>query len=187
MNRKYKKYLKLNVMSLFFIAISFISVTLAWFAYSGMAKVSTDIEVKSWLIEFEKKDKTVSNNIVISLSEIYPGMETLHETIKIKNKGDSDARLSASIVSARILDEEFNSEKTEQKAEFLRGNSEGGVFYLDCLDRLKNKIGLGETWYLLCRNKFFLENAQNFLHENLIPYWTEDGFFINQKDMVKLS
>ena len=114
MNRKYKTYLKINVMSLFFIAISSISVTLAWFAYSGIAKVSTEIEVKSWLIEFEKNEKTVSNNIVISLSEIYPGMNTLHETIKIKNKGDSNAQLSASVVSVRILDEEFNSKNVEQ-------------------------------------------------------------------------
>ena len=74
-------------MTLFFIAISCISVTLAWFAYSGIAKVSTDIDVKSWLIEFEKNDTTVSNNIVISLDDIYPGMEVMHETIKIKNKG----------------------------------------------------------------------------------------------------
>ena len=113
MNRKYKAYFKLNIMSLFFIAISCISVTLAWFAYSGFAKVSTDIEVKSWLIEFEKDEKTVSNNIVISLSEIYPGMDTLHESIKIKNKGDSNAKLSASIVSARILDDEFDIKNTE--------------------------------------------------------------------------
>lgn len=113
MRDKYKKYLKLNVMTLFFIAISSISVTLAWFAYSGIAKVATEIEVKSWLIEFEKNEKTVSNNIVISLAEIYPGMDTLHESIKIKNKGDSNAQLSASIVSARILDEELNIENTE--------------------------------------------------------------------------
>ena len=45
MNRKHKAYLKLNVMSLFFIAISSISVTLAWFAYSGLSKVTTEIDV----------------------------------------------------------------------------------------------------------------------------------------------
>ena len=56
MNRKHKAYIKLNVMSLFFIAVSSISVTLAWFAYSGIGKVSTEIEVKSWLIEFEKNE-----------------------------------------------------------------------------------------------------------------------------------
>ena len=38
------------------IAISSISVTLAWFAYSGLAKVTTEIDIKSWLIEFEKNE-----------------------------------------------------------------------------------------------------------------------------------
>ena len=114
MNRKHKAYLKLNIMSLFFIAISSVSVTLAWFAYSGLSKVSTEIDVKAWLIEFEKNDKTVSNDIVISLSDVYPGMGTIHEAIKIKNKGDSDAKLSYSIVSVRIFDEEINVGSLEQ-------------------------------------------------------------------------
>lgn len=107
MNRKHKAYVKINIISLFFIAISSISVTLAWFAYSGLAKVSTEIDIQAWLIEFEKDDTTVSNDIVISLDEVYPGMETMHESIKIKNKGDSNAKLSYLIKSARILDEEI--------------------------------------------------------------------------------
>ena len=114
MERKHKAYIKLNIMSLFFITISSISVTLAWFAYSGLAKVSTEIDVKSWLIEFEKNDTTVSNDIVISLDDIYPGMETVHESIKIKNKGDSNAKLSYSIVSARIFNEELEIENVTQ-------------------------------------------------------------------------
>ena len=75
MEKKYKVYAKLNLMSLFFIAVSFISITLAWFAYSGLAKVSTEIDVKAWYIEFQQGTKTVSNNIIISTSEIYPGMD----------------------------------------------------------------------------------------------------------------
>ena len=114
MDRKHKALLKLNVMTLFLIALSSISVTLAWFAYSGLAKVSTEIDIKSWLIEFEKNDKTVSNNIVISLDDIYPGMDTVQETIKIKNRGDSNAKLSYSIQSARILDEEIDIKNIEQ-------------------------------------------------------------------------
>jgi len=110
MDRKYKAYLKLNLVSLFFMAVSFISVTLAWFAYSGISSVHTDIDVKTWFIEFEKNDEVVSNDIVISLSEIYPGMETVHESFKIKNKGDSNAQLDYSILSARILDKELDVE-----------------------------------------------------------------------------
>ena len=114
MNRKHKAYIKINIISLFFIAISSISVTLAWFAYSGLAKVSTEIDIQAWLIEFEKNDTTVSNDIVISLDNIYPGMETIHESVKIKNKGDSNAKLSYLIQSARILDEEIEIKNMEQ-------------------------------------------------------------------------
>lgn len=114
MNRKHKAYIKINIISLFFIAISSISVTLAWFAYSGLAKVSTEIDIQAWLIEFEKNDTTVSNDIVISLNDIYPGMETMHETIKIKNKGDSNAKLSYTIQSARILNEELEIKNIDQ-------------------------------------------------------------------------
>lgn len=115
MDRKHKALLKINVMSLFLIAVSFISVTLAWFAYSGLSKISTEIDIQSWLIEFEKNDSTVSNNMVISLNDISPGMGTMHESIKIKNKGDSDAKLSYSIASVRILDEEIDINNLNQE------------------------------------------------------------------------
>lgn len=118
MNRKHRAYIKINIVSLFFIAISFISVTLAWFAYSGLSKVSTEIDIQAWLIEFEKDGNSVSNDIVISLDDIYPGMKTMHESVKIKNRGDSDAKLSYSIQSVRILDEELNIKDNEQ--DFLK-------------------------------------------------------------------
>lgn len=105
MKSRQKLYLKLNLMSLFFAAVSLISITLAWFAYSGLAKVSTEMDVKAWYIEFQKGSEVVSNNIVVSLTDIYPGMKTVNETVEIKNFGDSDANLSYSIVSARILDD----------------------------------------------------------------------------------
>lgn len=107
MKKKHKAYLKLNLVSLFFIAVSFISVTLAWFAYSGLSTTNMEVDVKTWYVEFEKNGQVVSNDIVISLSDIYPGMETVHETVVIRNKGDSVAALSYSIPSARILGEEI--------------------------------------------------------------------------------
>ncbi len=109
MEEKHKLYLKLNLMSLVFIVVSFISVTLAWFAYSGLADVSAEIGVKAWYIELNKDGQPVSNEVVISLSDIYPGMETSHEMINIKNLGDSDAELNYSIESARLLGDAENN------------------------------------------------------------------------------
>ena len=110
MEKKHKVYLKLNILSLFFLGVSFISISLAWFAYSGLAKVATDIDVKTWYVEFQKNGEAVSNEIVISLSDIHPGMDTVYESVKILNKGDTDAKLSYSIVSASILNDSYTSD-----------------------------------------------------------------------------
>ena len=110
MKKKTKLYLRLNLISLFFVAVSFISVTLAWFVYSGLSRVTTEVAVKAWYIEIKNEKNPEqnkdSNNIVISFDDLYPGMETIEEEIKIKNFGDSDAMVKYEIASARILDDE---------------------------------------------------------------------------------
>jgi len=66
--------------------------------------IYTEVNVKAWYIELEQDGETVSNDIVITLSDLYPGMDVVNETIDIKNLGDSDATTKYSIKSARILD-----------------------------------------------------------------------------------
>ena len=117
MEPKRRYYLKLNLVLLFCLAVSFISISFAWFAFSGLSRMSTEIDVKTWFIEFQKDNQPVSNNIVLSLSDIYPGMDTVHESVKIMNKGDSDAQLSYSIVSASILDENLDSQDSTEYIE----------------------------------------------------------------------
>lgn len=110
MKTRYKRYLKIYLIPIVFITTSFIFTTFAWFAYSGLKRVSTEIDVKAWYIELTKSGDVVTNNIVISLDDVYPGMETVDELVNIENKGDSDAKLSYKIVSSRILDTEVNGE-----------------------------------------------------------------------------
>lgn len=117
MKDKRKLYLRLNLMSLFFVVVSFISVTLAWFVYSGISRVDTKVNVKAWYIEVEgEKDE---NGLVINVDEIYPGMETIEEEIKIKNFGDSDAQVKYEVSSARILNDhhELSETKTTEEIE----------------------------------------------------------------------
>ena len=106
-SRRRKSYIKLNLLSLFFTAVSFISVTLAWFAYSGLVTTQTEVNVKAWFIEFNNKGNAVSSDIVISLNDVYPGMDIKSETIDIKNSGDSSAMISYKIKSVRILDDVY--------------------------------------------------------------------------------
>ena len=104
MKSLFKRNLKIYIIPLFFIAATFIFTTFAWFAYSGLKRVSADVDIQSWYIEMKKDGESVTNNIVISLENIYPGMDTVTEIVKIQNKGDSDASLSYHVISARIFD-----------------------------------------------------------------------------------
>lgn len=118
MPEKYKRYIKINIVPILFMAISFISITFAWFAYSGTAGVETIVNVKAWYIKLTKDDTEIDHQVVISLDQIHPGMETVTETIEIENMGDSDANVFYQIESARILGDEehefFNGETTTE-------------------------------------------------------------------------
>ena len=57
MKRRFKVYLRINLITLLFIIVSFISLTLAWFAYTGIMRVSTEIDVKVWYIELKRMMK----------------------------------------------------------------------------------------------------------------------------------
>ncbi len=123
MKRHYKKHFKINFFSILLMSLSFMSVSLAWFAYSGIVGLSTDIDINSWYIELEKNGEPVSNNMVISLTDLYPGMQPLTEQINIKNKGDSDAQISYSIISARILGDHtdfYNPKENEITSEYVQ-------------------------------------------------------------------
>jgi hypothetical protein len=123
MKSRYRIYWKVNLASIFFIVLSFVSVTLAWFAYSGLSNLSTEMGVKAWNIELNKNGEQLSSDMVISLTEIYPGMETITEIVNIRNLGDSDAQIKYSIVSARILDNPDDNfvvnETTTIKSEYV--------------------------------------------------------------------
>ena len=143
MRSYYKKYFKkIYIVPIVFIATSFIFTTFAWFAYSGLRSVSTEIDVKTWHIELTKSNETINNNIVISLDDVYPGMETVDEIISIQNQGDSDAKLSYKVVSSRILDSEINGEELQDNQMLVDSLSHDYPFHLN-IDLSKRYISAG--------------------------------------------
>ncbi len=96
---------KLYILIFVFFIFSFVSITYAWF--NGMEETGTnlDIKVRAWNVDFLQGDTEVNNSVVISSSEIYPGMDMIVEEVTIKNLGDADAKLSATVDYARIMDE----------------------------------------------------------------------------------
>lgn len=122
MSNKQKRYLKLNLMSLFFTGISFISITLAWFAYSGIASVETTINVKAWQIEFKKGESKQDSLINVTLNDVSPGMQTKSEIININNLGDDDASIDYEIKSARIFNDVITANSKAELEDILSHN-----------------------------------------------------------------
>ena len=69
--------------------------------------------------------------VLITLDDVYPGMETVDEIVNIENKGDSDARLRYEIVSARILDNDLSPDTSETVGLLEDNLSHGYPFHVN--------------------------------------------------------
>ncbi len=99
-----KKHIKkFRIVILILLVISFMSFTYAWFTYGNFVNTKASVDVRSWNVEFKDEDTVVTNSIVVTTDEIYPGMDPITETIDINNYGDSSAILGIEIDEARIL------------------------------------------------------------------------------------
>lgn len=180
MKERYKRYIKIYWLPVLFIATSFIFTTFAWFAYSGINRVSTEIDVKAWYIELSKDGERVSNDIVITLNDVYPGMEPVHELVSIQNKGDSDAKLSYQVASVRVMDNEIDLLNTadindtlahqypfhvnmELSKQYIKSNNDSSTFEVSV------------TWPL------------DSLNDNLDSQWGTNSYNFQQAERARLA
>lgn len=123
-------------------------------------------------------------DILISLSKQFP---TEHLAMSY--------RLPESVYHLANAVTRFIGNKTEQKSELRTENGRGSITQLPNIDMLPDYINVNAVlqenektqWYILSRNNCFLEKAQRILEDNLIPYWTSDGFFMGGQIMKRLK
>ena len=104
-------------------------------------------------------------------------------------------RIPYSVFKLSVAITNFIGEKTEQKAEPRMENGEGRIMQLNSLDRLMNFVDEDSikndpehtAWYILARNNCFLEEPKKVLEDNLIPYWTAEGFFMGGEIIKRLK
>ena len=88
---------------------------------------------------------------------------------------------------------DFIGEKTDKPFNPRIENEEGSIVQLNNMERLGALIEEPENnpdktaWYILARNNCFLDRAFKELEDNLIPYWTDDGFFMGGEIMKRLT
>lgn len=123
-------------------------------------------------------------DFLIQLSKQFP-VENLARSYRIPK---SVYRLAKSIT-------DFIGDKTDKPFLPREENIEGSVTQLTDIERLANFIDEDSyscnrpeaQWYILSRNNCYLESPAHMLEENLIPYWTTDGFFMGGEIMKRLK
>lgn len=87
--------------------------TYAWFIYLSTVEAKIELHVKEWQFELEDGD---SQDFILAVDEIYPGMEKAEKDVIARNKvGSMTADLSCEITKLKILDEEYVVGENDEK------------------------------------------------------------------------
>ena len=98
--RHLKKRIKPKMILL--LAITFSLNTFAWFIYANKVEGGIGAKVKAWNVLFEIDGEELSQNINLTIDDLYPG-KTYTKNITVTNKGDTDADFTFEIVSVNIF------------------------------------------------------------------------------------
>lgn len=101
---------RLRRRTLFFLILTLMANTFAWFIYSNKVSNNITTGVKSWKINFKQDGVDIVNNVEFKIDSIYPGMPDYVNSLSITNIGETAANISYEVEEIKILDEFYNSD-----------------------------------------------------------------------------
>ena len=101
---------RLRRRTLFFLILTLMANTFAWFIYSNKVSNNITTGVKSWKINFKQDGVDIVNNVEFKIDSIYPGMPDYTNSLSITNNGETAANISYEVEEIKILDEFYNSD-----------------------------------------------------------------------------
>ena len=99
------KYINTKTRIILIVLLSFNAY--AWFIYITKASLELDVHVAAWDITFQAGEEEITNDVVLEVDKIYPGMEDYVQEIEVHNRGEISADLSYKIMSIEIFGEKF--------------------------------------------------------------------------------
>lgn len=81
--------------------------TFAWFVFSSEVSGTVDVHVRAWKILLKDGDNEIKNYVDVNVAAVYPGMPDFSKEVTVYNESEVGAKLSYSIIEARVLDETF--------------------------------------------------------------------------------
>lgn len=130
----------------------------AWFVYVARARVDINAEIASWDIEFKNSNQE-TNDLVISVPKMFPGMEMFSKDFWVTNKGEVNGIFEYYITNYRIGNKEFKieTEASQKTIEKLK------TFYPFTINfnNSKNDLNIGERLIFNTNVTWNFENLNN--------------------------
>lgn len=105
--RRKSLIIRASIMILFLFGVN----VFAWFAYISQADFNFESSVVAWDVDFFE-DSSEVEDVVVAISDMYPGMEAFNKTITVNNTGEMNGRFSYEIKSATLFGVELVTEST---------------------------------------------------------------------------
>jgi len=102
------KLIKFNFTTFFFIAVSIISTTLAWFAIGNSVSTQLQASVATWVCRLHDNNDVDINDIGIEVANFKAGSADTTKTINISNEGTTASELKFEITYLRIFNQVFD-------------------------------------------------------------------------------
>ena len=102
-----KKISRIKLHRIIFLIILLAGNTFAWFIYTSKIDGRIDVHVKAWDVVFESNETQIASNVVIQVSDLFPGMDNYSHSITAYNKSEVSASLTYKLLEARILEDEY--------------------------------------------------------------------------------
>lgn len=99
------KYVKLHTLIILIVLLAFNSY--AWFIFATKVSGGLSAHVTSWDVVFQVGEEDSVTNIVIDVSNIFPGMEDYQKNITVKNTGETIADISYQFQSLTVLGDTY--------------------------------------------------------------------------------
>lgn len=101
----------------------------AWFAFSSRVGANVEGTVASWEVEFRENSQIVTDDIVVSVTDMKPGMSNFVDTVQVYNTGDVTADFSYTIDSFRLLGHDINLNSIVGVESYLRNYYPFSIYF----------------------------------------------------------
>ena len=186
-----KALLKRKYISIF-LALFTLGVNIfAWFVFTTTANVSLDATVASWDVQFRDDSGEATQNFVIDVTKMKPGMDDYTKTIEINNHSDVDADFIYEVTSFELLGYPIQMSDRSAMIDYLRNNYPFSVQFnaskevLAAHDEVSFEVLL--TWPYESETEIYYKQDDVYEYDSSLPYYRLSGGTYSLYDVPNAS